>query len=420
MSGRLSAKTIAILLMLAVLSFVLPHGQSDFMAIWLAGDAFAQGRLDQIYPPVADVFTMSAPIPWIARARELGFSGDVFPFLYPPIWAAVFGWVTVVLPLWVAESLADVANPLLFGTTLLLAHRLGRPAMSADRYLLVGMIFYFITSVGFVALYQGQAQILIAFLTVLAIERAEDEHPVAAGIALALAAALKLYPALLAIIWLVEGRRKAALVFALAGGAMGLLSIAIAGWPLHEAFLRGVSSISGTVMVTPIIFSIDSLTAQALLPHAISFVPGSVAGGDPDSGWFVIAKPGWLRAASLVAEIGAVAVFAILLRRTEDPGRRSLLWAGALIAFGLFGPISWCYHYIAPLAFLPLLADRRGVLGWAVVAFAAAGLSIFMPQMGITVPLAIDLRQIFGTATLVVLLGMFTGFGLRQGAPSRG
>ncbi len=419
MSGGQDARTLAVIGLLVVLSFILPHGQSDFMAIWLAGDAYAHGQFDLIYPPVGDVFTMSAPAQWIARAREIGFEGEVFPFLYPPLWAAVFGWITTVAPLSVAADLVDVANPLLFAATLGLALRLSGTRMARDRYVLVGMALYFVTSVGFVALYQGQAQILIAFLTLLAIERAENDRPVAAGIALAFAAALKLYPALLVLIWLAEGRRRAALVFLLAGGGLALVSVAVAGWPLHADFLAGVSAISGTVMISPIIFSIDSLAAQALLPDAIVYVPSTVAGGDAASGWFVIAKPHWLRLALLAAELGVVAVHAILLRRVRQPGPRAMIWGAALIGIGLFGPISWSYHYIAPMALVPLLADRRGWAGWALVLVAALGLSVYMPEFGATVPVAIDLRQVIGTTTLVVLWVAFVGYALRPDGSAR-
>ncbi|MFZ1663051.1 MAG: hypothetical protein WAT77_13945, partial [Paracoccaceae bacterium] len=60
---------------------------ADFHALWIAGQWLADGRPDLVYPTDPTFFTMLPPPEWIDRLEAEGFSGQVYPFIYPPIWA---------------------------------------------------------------------------------------------------------------------------------------------------------------------------------------------------------------------------------------------------------------------------------------------------------------------------------------------
>lgn len=163
---------------------------ADLRALWLAGQMLAEGRPDLVYPAETGVFTMRPPPEWLTWLEARGHSGEVFPYIYPPLWAWLAG--VTGLSFTAMNSAAQIINPALIVAMLLLARRLAAPAMHPAGCLALGLAILATSTIGSIALYQNQPQILVAFLTVLAVERAEHGAPRLAGAALALAAAIKL------------------------------------------------------------------------------------------------------------------------------------------------------------------------------------------------------------------------------------
>ncbi len=170
--------------------------------------------------------------------QEQGYDGSVFPFIYPPLWAHVFGWLTTVTTYSTLSNIARAINPLLMGGMVILAWRSVGSTMSVALYTFIGLAILVSTYVGFIPIYQNQPQILVSFLIVLAIERSRHNAPFAAGMAMALAASIKLYPALFALFWLANGNRKAFGSFIISGLVLAGTSVWLAGWPLHRIFLQ--------------------------------------------------------------------------------------------------------------------------------------------------------------------------------------
>lgn len=356
----------------------LPDDSPDLTAVWLAGEFLSQGRPDLVYPRDTQYFTMLAPPEWFERMAALGYRGDVFPFLYPPLWAWVAGRLAQVTDLAALRFWAGWLNPLLLALCPLLAWRIAVPVIPPFAAVLLGIAFFALTNLGIIALLQNQPQILVSFLTLLAIERSECGAPRAAGIALAVAAAIKLYPALVALVWLISGRRKETAAFALVGGSLAVLSVVLAGWPLHAEFLRTLRVIGATAMVTNLSFGLDGLVGVLFLSDAAVFVRSPAR--DPAlgllSGWAVVPKPfavTWLLA---LLQIAVGVLVARALRRTEGRNARAFLWAASLTFLSYTAPVGWAYYYIAPAAFLPLLFDRmRPVAAVGVVLLIAIPVS---------------------------------------------
>lgn len=387
----------------------------DLLASWVAGQMWAAGETGQIYPALDTVFPMLPPEGWPEHLAAQGYVGAVFPFVYPPIWAVLTGALTRLFSLAVFEDAATLLNPLALGGMCWLALRATGPGKLPRPVLLaVGLFLMLVTLPGAVALEQNQPQILVSLLIVAAIERDRAGAPRAAGIALAVAASIKLYPVLFTVIWLARRRWGAVASFALAGGMLGGASVALAGWPLHAEFLALVGSIRHTALVTSFTYGIDAGIAQIWFSDALRFVTGHGQTGDVTRGWTILEKPGaWvaLSTAALVAVLGAAA--AVAARR---PGSL-LLWPATVIAVALVSPLAWGYHYLPALAFAPLILDRAAGPARGGALLLALCLPMSLPAFGLLarVPLVDLFPQLSGTVALAAMALVFARAAWRGG-----
>lgn len=395
----------------AVCALVFRSGSAaDFRALWLAGEFLAEGRPDLVYPHDTGIFTMLPPAEWIDRLLSRGYSGEVYPFIYPPIWA---GLAAQAMRLMTFEALMDwvvVLNPVLLVVMLIAARSLAAPYMRLWAYLGVGFVLLFLSPVGMVALHQSQPQILVACLTVVAVERAEHGSPKLAGVLLAIAAAIKLYPALYVIFWLAGGRRQAALSFALAGGGLGLLSVALIGWPLHATFLHMVGLISDTVLVTSQSFALESLVAQLCCRDQLQHIPVPVTypALTEGQGWHVFLKPPLLSAAFDLAQLLALGGLAFLFRRAAAPSVRAALWPFAFAFLALLGPIAWSYHFLSAVAFAPMLLVRLRPLPGLM--FLAAFLLLNFPMARTVIADLTEGMRLIQVAGTLSMIGLALAF----------
>ncbi len=364
MSRSVSIALLIILLVAAMLVLLVPQFPSqDLRASWLAGVFFEQGRYDQIYPADTDAYTMLPPSQWAPYMAARGHEGNIFPFIYPPLWAAAFGWLGTRADFQTIAAAAGFINTALLGGMLLLAWKAAGSRMSPVLFVAIGLPVLILTTIGGVGLLQNQPQILVSFLMVLALERTRAGAGITAGAALALAAAIKVYPAAFALLWLAGGHRRAFISFLLAGGALALASVAVAGWPLHEEFLRQLALIRKTIVITRFSYSLDPMIGQLFFSDEMRRIPGlgNPPGAHSPKGWFIIAKPLPWNLASTALMVLAIATAFLLIRRraVRDVW---LLWPLAFTLFAWVSPISWGYHYLPAVAFAPVLAERFGAL----------------------------------------------------------
>lgn len=409
---------------LALMVGALPPGglpSRDFLALWLAGDAVASGQPGLIYPPPGALFEMRPPLDWYDRAIALGRAAPVYPYLYPPLWAWVLAGWTRLMGLGAALDLVFAINLALLAALPLLAARLAFERL--DRrgmwiFATAAVLVMIATKTGVVALQQGQPQIVVAFLTLFALERAEAGRPGAAGLALGLAIALKLAPLPVVLIWLVAGRGRAALIALGCAGALGLASIAVAGWPLHLQFLAQLKAVGHTLMINLSVASMDMLyglglpSAQTLpmpaVPAGVATLPGGAVPGEGVS-WRIAAKPAGYALAQQLIQIAVALGAGLALRFAPDRARRAAGLAAALGLLAFTGPIGWSYYYLAPQALAGLIVLRGGaaarlLLGLGVLPLAVerfvipwAGLPPILPALA-SVSVAVFLLALIAVA----------------------
>ena len=357
------ALTFAILAAFAYLARTLFFGGSsaDLLAVWLSGVEFSQGHFDQIYPQVSGLFSMQPPENWLALARSNGHQGPIFPYIYPPLWAALMSPLTAATDFETFSSVARNVNLALIAATVLAAFRAAGFSGPMWSYFAISLPALSLTTPGLLALHENQPQILVSFLLVLTIERMHHKSYRLAGAALALAAALKVFPALFVIIWIINRQWRALTSFAIVGGALAAASIVIAGWPLNVLFIQQLVDISNTVLNTGYSYNLNAVIAHLFYDAELLYVDAvghPLASARVAVGWDYLPKGLLWRALSTGALLVALiwAGFAIL----RDRAAQSTIWIFAIGAMALLGPISWPYYYIPLIVFLPVIVDRFG------------------------------------------------------------
>lgn len=349
----------------------------DLSAVYVAGWLWNHGQTDLIYAIPEDFFGNEAES-WNAVTTALaGPDLLAFPYVYPPLWAVLAAPATEILGVkGFSNAMLLVQVPML-AASVLLAGRLAKPqAMSFAAWVAIGTGMLLTSVQAQNALQQNQPTITVTFLLLLAFVCLDEKRPVAAGAALALAAAIKLSPAAFALIFLVDRQYRAFAAFALTGAALALLSLALAGIDLHLTFLATAGAVREQALLNAVNIS--------LLPALMAF--GSLVGLLPpfDTHANVVifsSVPGWLHAGiSLTAGI-VLATFLVALRRHPGSMRRAIgLFALSLIV-AIFGPLGWLHYYLLPLLLLPsalgLMPQRTASLCGLGVAFIS-----FRPLIG--------------------------------------
>ena len=343
------------------------HWAEDLSAVYIAGWLWQTGRTDLIYAAPPGFFGGVAAS-WLPVMEALGIGQETsFPYVYPPLWAALAAPLTGHLSIhgfFNAVTLIQV--PMLAGSVLLAARILKPATMPLWLWTLLGLLILNLSIQSHVALWHNQPTITVTFLTLLAFERLGADRPVAAGIALALAAAIKLSPAAFVLIFLIDRQYRAIASFLIAGAALAGLSVALAGWPLHQAFLDSLRQVSDSGLLVEI--NVSLRTAFLALGSAI----GIFEPVDMSAPHIYRSPPVWLGPAIGLAALVLIALFLRALAPLPGPARRGIGLFAVSIILSLFGPLGWQHYYFLPMLLLPglvgLLPAHRAALPIALIA----------------------------------------------------
>lgn len=384
----------------------------DLSAIYFAGHFYANGEFEAVFAAPPDLFSQSRPEAWAALAGSLGYADELtYPFVYPPIWAAAVAPLTQIMGPFAFFNLFLVVQSALAMCMVFLTYRLVRPAMPLALWVLLGFGLLVTTASGASAFFHNQLQISVSFLTVLAFERLASGKSMQAGMVLALAAAIKLSPVLLVLIFLVERDRRAILAFLITGGALGVLSLLIAGIDMHLVFLERLRDISGVIAVIKSNYGFEAFLATLFVLPDLN--GAAVTGPILDT---MIWEPLWI---SVVVKLALILAICGVLWRSRKLDRRMRIavnLVGMSIATTLFGPLSWAYHYMLPLLFVPLFlqffGERVGTV--AVLAVFALGNSEVYDLL-VAMSLRVHLPIVVGVLMFTLILLAFV-FGPKPSA----
>ena len=224
-----------------------------------------------------------------------------------------------------------------------------------------------------ITIHHGQINILVLVLALLFLKFRKSGRDGWAGLALALAVFLKIYPVLLILPALAARKGKAVLGFAAAAAGLLLASLAASGTAVWAAFARSTLDVflgrSTSVFIRGFQSSPNNLSLKGLLGQAVSLlhVPAPAA-----------------TAAYVAIAVGLFALMAATARRTRLAVDIPLQGALLLIATLVLAPLTWSHHYtvmMLPLAYVfgRAVRERRYA---ALLPFGALGAIILYYPVG--------------------------------------
>jgi hypothetical protein len=313
---------------------------SDLVPLIIAARLAWRGLDTALYARSAESLRVDDPA-WLEEAAAIGYDGLLYPFMYPPL---------------VAHALAPLA-PLDFTTlravaavleVAALAAAIGLAAWQWNRdWLRPWPLFLIFLGLALsVPVYTGSAamnvQPLVVLIAVVAMVASQRDRPALAGIALALAALVKITPAALVLYWLASKRHAAAAWFAGAFAGLMATGVAVAGVDAHLRFFESLVALTRSFVPIP---------WNQGLPVLLYSFGAELVGVETMR---LVAVPQWISLANAVAAIGALGAVVFGARRHRDtPVADAAGMAAALLIVTMTSTVAWS-HYYAFLA-IPVL-----------------------------------------------------------------
>jgi Glycosyltransferase family 87/WD40-like Beta Propeller Repeat len=366
---------------------------SDFPNYYLGGTLFRGGwPLERLNDWI-----------WMQRQKDhLGLDQALVGYLPSTLWSTLLIVPLTWLPPLAAKRVWLIVNLLLLLGVAELLHRLTRLPYRRIALVVLLAVVPLRTNFQF-----GQQHLVVLFLLTLATWAHFRERPALSGLALALAAALKLYPALF-VLYFIRKRRWRALV-ALSGSSVALLVLGVALFgvePLREYALRILPRSLKGEFNDPYITNLNSLTAW--LRRLFAYEPDLNPAPLVRAPWvFVLTQP-VAQALIMIAGLWAL-----------DPGHRSipvekqkLDWAAFCALLLLLSTGTSTYHLCALIMPLALGVDyfldaRQGRRAWLVVLIG--GLAC-LPYGRLLAPAPSGWRILLGFPRLYALLALWVIF----------
>ena len=342
----------------------------DLSAVYIAGYLWQTGQPDLIYAAPAGFFGGTA-VEWIPAQKALGiYEAGSFVYVYPPLWAALTAPLTDVLsPQGFANAVTCFQVPMLAASVWLAMRILPAKGIPVWLQAAIGVLLLSTMMPAYSALWFNNPSITVNFLTLLAFERLTAGRPVAAGMALGLAAAIKLSPAAFILVFLIDRQWRAIAAFAIFGGALGILSLVVAGLPLHWDFLGSLRTVSDVAFL-----SAGNVSLRAALPALASGLSLAPAIVTSEPNYIIHNIPAWFSPLLALTAIALIAAFGMALRHKASGQKRAMGLLALSIIVPLFGPLGWLHYYVMPMLLLPGIVPHIP-LRRAVVLFGALGLA---------------------------------------------
>ncbi len=401
--GRGAALSLIILATWAAytLSRVWGHWPPDLSALYFAARFFAEGAWAEVYASPTGFFGEDHPQSWLDELAALGHTGEQsFPYIYPPLWAALFAPLAQSLSPTAFFNGAYIWHIALLALAPVLSFRIMRPAIGFLPFALIAAALLATSVITAHGLFQNQPQITVAVLTLLAFERLTSGHPVAAGIALGLAAAIKLTPVLFLVVLIAERQWRATAVTLGTLALLAAASLALAGPDLHVIYLEKLGIVADQLVIWGMNISLRSALFLLTEISAGRAVPVS-----PDTA-LRLAAPPWLDPiTTLVLFAGGALMLLATASQEPDQRLRNRLAAWSLL-LTVSAPLAWAHHYTLTLLLLPGLVGRPLGAGLALVALfglafanrTVAFLASILPVQAYLIPAAVALMLMFAVA----------------------
>lgn len=322
----------------------------DMSAIYFAGRMVAEGQAALIHGAADDSFGQFRPAAWAPWIAERGVADEkIVHYVYPPIWAWVVAPVARAMEPQAFFDMARIPITLSCAASILMAWRIMRPPMPFWVFVAVSVALAETTMPTVIAFGLNQPQMVVLLLILVAFERFLAGRDSAAGIALGLAAAIKVTPILFCLIFLAERRFRPAAWAAGTAAAIALVSLAVAGPELHWIFLDRMSEIDELVPFEGLNLTFETAMHDLLVPLTLC-----TECAHPYTG---LDTP-WVTLASRVLFVVSLGLALWLPRRLAFAERVRLRLVLVFLAASFFSPLAWIHYYALPVLLFPGLWGR--------------------------------------------------------------
>lgn len=379
----------------------------DMTGLYFASVFFERGEFAQVYSDLATQFLWrDPPDAWEALAVARDYPTDTLTdYVYPPLWAAVFAPIADATAPHAFFNAARIVNMGAFCAGIVAAWDIAGRPVPVVIWAAIAAALIELTSFGYLALDLAQPQFMIVGLLLIGFAGYQRGWSLTAGAILALVAAIKITPAVFAVIFIADRNWRALTGFAGVGAALACLSILLAGWSLHEDFLDRLGVLGEVALFSHINLSLSAFA------NLISDPPGVA---DP---WAIFGhawsdyRPYTRTVGTAVTLIG-LAVAYVLRRRNQDAFGLCLTIALISVISLLGSPLGWLHYLIilAPLA--PALFARLDTKAatLAIVALAIVFNEAFFDHL---LAQHVHLSMIYNTLVALALAFCISVLGLR-------
>ena len=386
------------------LIFYTDHTSGDagalYMAAWLAGNG--QGEI--VYREA-----QGAMRPEMSAAQQALGVPRSFPYYYPPLWAHVLAPLAVSVSYETFETVLLVANALAQAAMGLVAWRLFGRAGPLWLWMAATTLLMPVTIFGTSALLQKNPQVIVSLMILLGFERYWAGARAAAAALFAVAAAIKIVPALFALLFIFRRDWRSLGICAAVGAGLLAASFAVAGPAAHAIWQQAVADPQSVVSTAR-----NNLAFQSVANHIGEWLDGNSLYDQrrmPRPQWVVL----------LEAIVLPVVLAALWWRYRGAPTaawRRGFVPAFLLVA-SLAAPLAWTQNFTPVLCLLPalfLILGRNTALALAALVVGANSLYLYAD-------IAKPLREpgiypVIGFTSLALLALVFAWAGRNAGGPA--
>ena len=318
---------------------------------------------------------------WETAANDGNYNSWLHTYVQTPLWAWSLQPLCTRVNFSTFDHIFDALTLVSFAILVWLVARIWSPRLLHPGAIAVVLLALWFTTPFKYAMTLMQTHIFFVLLTIGALMLASRRRPLLAGTLLALAAAVKLTPAIFLVYWLLTRRYRAALTFIAVSVLLLVLARVTAGPELFAQYLATLHRVSGTLLVSQ---NNQSLAAWWMGHHYpplevcflnIHPLPRSVQLLSTTLILLSSLFAGWLDRRHTARSLPP--------STAEDTTSSFPLGAlFLLIAATVFTPIAWTHYFIVLLPALMVLAD---------LALARRSLAI---AIAISTMLALNLRPI--------------------------
>jgi len=362
----------------------------DFYQEWLAGRNISRGYA--VYQPLMESLRAHkdvVPIRLDDRSDGLGTLVDIN--VHPPT-AIALGWPVSWLDYDAAFVTWNVLSAICLATSLMLVVRELNFRIGALDWVLFASLLLICEPLR-QQFRQGQWSALIALLVTFSWWASRRNHSFWAGMAIGLAASIKLSPAFVLVYFVCRRDFRALAAAAATGAVVVAASLPICGAEAYQQYLTDVMPNTPKWAGTIGNASLVSFWAKLFAPTGY-FGPGIALW---DQAWLSTA----LSLATIAILLGAIAA---LCRRSVTLKTHDLTYSLTIVGMLLVSPVTWDHYFLLLFVPVAVLASRQtGSLNRFV--FGATLAALWLPMVSIAVLFQrkpLDLQDIPPSATLTL------------------